>query len=344
MAANPCEPSPCAGVSASIPSNCQCPDPGIVLSGLNVVVSDSGNCPRRLQPLRDGSLNVLNGLLVVQQDPSDEKTPYVTWTQQPAIPYPALAITANASFGSFVVATGTLGTHYRLTPPSTASLALQTDGAGGLKFAAFPATVIPDPLAIGTLTVNTTLNASGLLNIGNVNGASIPSGTISNALGLNASNVVVKGSPIVQTAKALYYEDTIRDNTQTNFPNFILGANASCYIGNELSDTAGIAHVKDSFTIQIDQAGSYQIDWSGYFTKPSVSMSPSVWLFVNGVCKSTGIISLNTTTSSGGTAVGSHLMSLNVGDQISLKIASTASLSAACQLKNLQLMLTRYSA
>jgi hypothetical protein len=298
--------------------------------------------------LRDVSLNVLNGLLMVQQDPvSGAQTPNVVWTQQPAIPYPTLAITANASFSSFVVATGATGLHYRLTPPATANLALQTDGVGGFKLAAFPLTNIPDPLTIGTITANTAIVCNGLLTLGNVNGAAIPSGTIASAIGLSATNTLVKGSPSVQSAKAMYYEDTVRDNTQTNFPNQNLVANGNCYIGNELSDASGLAHVQDSFTIKIDQAGSYQIDWAGVFGKPIVNSasSPAVWLYINGVCKNAGAggLSVNYTYQVGATTVGSHLTSLNVGDLISLKISSTAATVVGCQLRNLQLILTRYA-
>ena len=45
----------------------------------------------------------------------------------------------------------------------------------------------------------------------------------------------------------------------------------------------------------------------------------------------------------GATVVGSHIMALNNGDLISFKVSPTASGSVACQLQNLQLILTRYA-
>lgn len=344
MAGNPCEPSPCAGVSASLPSNCQCADPGTILAGLNVIVSDSGNCPRRLLPLRDGDLNVLNSFLYLE---GNGATPSIKFTQQPAVPYPELAVIANASFGAFVVSTGDSGLHYRLSPPATANLVVQTDGSGGFKLASVPSASVPDPLTVNTLTVLETLNASGQINVGTVYGAAIPSGTIANAVGVSATGFFVKGSPVTQTAKALYYEDTVRDNTQSNFPNKTLLANGNCFIGNELSDVSGLAHVQDSFTIVIDVAGSYQIDWSGCFGKPLASSdaNPGVVLLINGSVKNSGMTGLSSsyTNKVGATIIGQHLVTLNNGDLISFKVSSTASASVACQLQNLQLILTRYA-
>lgn len=256
---------PCEGTQAQLPSQCQCPDPGTVALGGNVIVADQNLCPKRLLPLRDGSGNILGALIFIGGAGTPNAA--VQASNAPAVLYPPLSPASGQAFGALVIASGATGAHMRVLPPAIADLFLQTDGAGNVEFGPPPVATIPNPLNAVVLNVSgaTTLTGLATLN-GGIALAGVPTGTIANLLGFNSAGAVVSStssSPAAAINKALFYEDT--SLTAQNFPNRAIAPGSAAVIGNQIYSADGIAVISSSNTIKITAAGTYQIDWMGCF-------------------------------------------------------------------------------
>lgn len=259
---SPFPPTPCAGTQPTLPGNCACPDPGVVQTGQNVIVSDSNTCPRRLLPVYDGSGNVVSGVVAVIGSGS---VAIVQVTNQPEVLYPQLNIAANESFGQLIIASGANGLHYRVNPPGAANLFLQTDGAGAIEFNGPPAATVPDPLTIGTINVDTLLNVPGNITFAGTITGSVAAGTLITLLGLNSSNQIVSGNPATGISKAIFLDEPTGYLGQS-FPNLSIANNQLAQIaGSQPYATDAIAIITSAQTIEVTATGTYQVDWIGCF-------------------------------------------------------------------------------
>lgn len=317
--------APCAGTQATLPTQCQCSDPGLVQTGQNVVVTDANLCPRRLTPNYDGSGNVVSGFLVYQ---GNGNVATVEVTNQPAVSYPVLSLTSGESFGKIVVVSGSTGLHYQVNPPGAANLFLQTDGAGGLEFAAPPTATVPDPLSIGTLNLSTALNASCPVSItGTITATGIAAGSVVNFVGLNSSNQLVTGT-FSGISMSMFSDQT--GPTDTTYPNAVLLANGNCiFRAQTYSDDNIAAFGLDTTSIKILETGKYRVDWQGMFgpqTTAGGRFSPSLQLQKNSAPVANGMQGgIVASTNEGGVIVyessavtGVWVGSLNVNDILQL--------------------------
>lgn len=242
--------------------------------GKHLYVLDENFCPRRVQ----------NGAGFLARSGSGFK-----WTTEPRVALTEMEVADGDTFSHIVVALGTDGIFRRILPATGATGLLAANGNGAWTLEPLGTQPIPDPLTVGTINVST-LNA-GATNISDVVTFSvIGTDTITQQIGLNASNELVIGSvPTVSVAS--FFEN--QNLTDAGTPNWYpASASDYCVIGNELSDPDGIASVVDSRTIRVDQAGDYLIRWRGNFDgwKPSASVEldaisnakrPGIWLVVN---------------------------------------------------------------
>ena len=341
-------PKDCPGTQASLPNQCQCPDPGLVALGQDVLVTDSSLCPRRLIPARDGNGNVINGFLALIGSGLNAS---VQWVSQPSVVLPPLAVASGQSFGALIISSGPTGTQYVVVPPSALGLYLVTAGAGNLKFAALPAGSVPDPLSIGTLNLTTALNLTGTAAAafaGAISMTGLPAGTITNPVGLNVTNQLVKGS-LSTISKGWYFEAATR--TGTTYPNTALQTGGSCTIGNRLYDADGLASITNSTTLTLTVNGTYQIDWSGAFgTSAGGPNDPGISLVINGSIVNPGMRGLETTGAANYNTtpvVGRHIYAGNANDTISLQVVCPSLVgsdnsSTALNLRDVELVITKF--
>lgn len=351
MAGNPNTPRNCAGTQATLPSQCQCSDPGVVASGQDVIVADSNLCPRRLLPVRDVSGNVVGGFIVYAGTGQQES---VISTNQPSVPVPGVAVAAAQSFGSLLLCTGTAGLFQTLNPPATSNLFLQTDGAGGLELAAPPIASVPDPLTIGTINVNTLLNVTGNMDLTGVLNSAVAAGTITRLLGLDVSNNMVSGT-VSLISKALWYESSPLYSATPSYPNTSL-LTGSPFIAGYINDVDGItAYVSPGTALSVVGNGTYQIDWRGSFVYGNNSSicDLGLTLLINGAPANYGVQGAVQQGRSGGnnqaTAVvsGSHIQQLNAGTTISLSIRASQLNSSAApgtgyNLRGVEIIITKF--
>lgn len=330
---------PCAGTQAPLPQNCQCADPGVVNAGLNVIVNDAYLCPRRLQPMRDGSGNVINGVLAVV---GNGMTASVIWTNQPQVAYPQMAPLQSQSFGQIVIASGSTGAAFRLQPPAVPNLVLQTDGLGALEFGPIPPATVPDPLTVGTLTVNTLATVNQLV-VQGITGA-IAAGTIVSFLGLNATNQFVTGGIALLTMD-FFYEQPSR--TSTLFPNNALVNGGACTIGNHIGTPSGNVNVTNGTTLTIVNAGTYRIDWMGAFARPAAGTGTvGLSLSVGGNITNPGERGLQQSASNYATALvcGSDVEVINANTTIQIIVTGldSAPRTSGYNLQDVQVIITKF--
>lgn len=322
-------PGPCAGTQAQLPSQCQCPDPGVVSTGGNVIVADSNLCPRRLLPQRDGSGNVVSGLVACI---GSGQNAGIVMTNQPEVLFPLTAPTAGQSFGDLVLASGSTGAMFRLQAPATAGLFLQTDGTGLTEFGNPPSATVPNPLTTGTINVTTALNVTGTSDLTGAITLGVPSTGMVQLLGLNSSQEIVTTGPVINS-KAIYGESYPFAPT-TSYPNSGIANNANPWIGSgagTTTDPDGIVSITNTTTLAVVNTGWYEIDWQGCFglsnftTTNTYNAILELWLIVGG-----NVVNYGTQGAVGYEGCGpgnqqvqvhgNHLMQMNAGTTIQLQV------------------------
>lgn len=334
-----CNQSPCNCFQPDLQASaCECPDLGVVLRGVNVLVADQKFCSRRLLPPTDSNNNPIAGIL------SSSPTLGVTFTSAPAVNLPVLTATSGLQFQSIVAAQGTAGNLVQVRPAAN-GLFVQSSG-GQFILGPLPATSVPDPLTIGTINVGTLLNSTAPATLSGVVtlGAGTVAGTIVSLLGINGSGNVVLGSAST-VSKAMYYEAASGTDT-TVLPNRTTTANGFAVIGNELYDKDSIAHVTNSQTISIDKAGEYEIEWVSSFNNRAftpvgtASTRPALYLSVNANVVNFGQFQLTADSiSSSATVSGIHVQHLNIGDTIQLQAGPNVGTGT---LRDVRMVLTKF--
>jgi hypothetical protein len=287
---------------------------------------------------------VINGLLVITGSGQNAS---VGITNQPSVLYPALVVAAGQSFGALVIASGPGGLHQTITPPMTANLVLQTDGAGNLQFEPV-VTSVPDPLSIGTLNLATALNVNAPATFNGTITSALVAGVISKAIGLDASNKFVTGV-LTTNSKAWYYEAATA--VSTAYPNLGLVNGQYCTIGNRLYDADGLINIQSGTTLALNLAGAYQIDWTGAFSNPLTGTAyPGISLVINGTVVNPGQQGL---ASGGATLIGNttlisgtHIYAGAVNDAIQLQVinptAGSSSTLTGLNLRNVAMTITKF--
>jgi hypothetical protein len=353
--------SPCQGTQASLPTPGQCPDPGTVTQGGNVLVADTNFCPKRLLPIRDGSGNIIGAML--SDLGAGTPNSNIQFTNQPGVLYPPLSPVSGQAFGALIISSGANGLHFRVLPPAVADLFLQTDGAGNVEFGPPPVATIPNPLDAVVLNVSGATTLAGLATLnGGIALAGVPTGTIANLLGFNSAGAVVSStssSPAAAINKALFYEDT--SFTAQNFPNRTIAPGGAAVIGNQLYSADGIAVISASNTIKVTAAGTYQIDWMGCFGAATIGGTAGTFGLQLYSPTNAGIAAVGMQGATAGyqsspgsiwqgsTVAGSWMGPVNLDDTLQI-IATAPSYSgglpsatpAALQLRNVTVILTKF--
>lgn len=217
-------------------------------SGKFLAIYDSQFCPKRLQNVPGFLVRSGSGM---------------AFTTEPRVALVELEVAEGDTFNHIVVSLGTDGIWRRIKPGAGADGVLKADGNGHWILQDISTLfTVPDPLTIGTINV-ATLNAAATTISGLTTFSAMGTDTITQTIGLNAANELIKGStPTISVAS--YFENS--SLTDAGTPNWYpSSASDYCIIGNELSDPDGIASVQDSKTINIDVAGDYLIRWRGNF-------------------------------------------------------------------------------
>lgn len=242
---------------------CPFPGPGILSNPRAVAAFDYRN-----QPGQVPSPNVAS-FLVAYLDGNGN--PVVQWSNSPSVLPTSYPLALNQKFTGLLDAMGSSGGMRILTPTGLSAIAYLTanpDGTWNLSPA--PSSTIPDPLTIGTINANAlnsvTLNIAGLSTF-----TGLSAGTVTQNIGLNASNQLVTGNTSV-SAVAQYYENTSLVSVAT--PNSTVSIGTGVVIGNEIFDPNGLAHVQDAQTIVVDVKGTYLVRWGGTWGPVGAGASP----------------------------------------------------------------------
>lgn len=242
----------CDGSTAPVVSSaCPHADPGIQNPASYIATFD--------YQFAEGRLATGAGLLVNQVDSNGNGS--ITWSIGPNVPFTQFNLPLNTAITGILAALGAQGSMRRLVPTADGVLfGRASDGSWHLG--AIPIATVPDPLTVNLLGATTaditTLNVTGLSTF-----SGLAAGTITQTIGLDASNHLITGA-LGHPSLAMYYESTSRTSVAT--PNSALTQGQAVVIGNELFDPDSISHVQDSTTIVIDTAGTYRIEWTGYIT------------------------------------------------------------------------------
>lgn len=227
---------------------CECVDPGIETSLRHITGLDNKLCNRRLQ-------NAAGFLTATNNGGSGTYT--ISFTSEPKVPYTIFEVGEGTQFAGLVAAMGDTGIHRRIKP--TFAGYVQTDATGNFFLGGAPEATVPDPLTVTTLNAGTAnigaANISGITTLTGLN-----SDTITQTIGLNGSNQLVKGSSLTAQT-AMFYENPTMLSAAT--PNSSISPGGLLTIGNEIFDSDAIASVVNSQNIRVDKAGLYQIRWMG---------------------------------------------------------------------------------
>lgn len=280
-----CNQSPCCcGSSPCQPANVvyqsTCTDPGSNNTGAHLSILDNSFCARRLLNGAGFLENRQTGSGWAQQ-----------WTTAPTVPLGTFQAVTNTAFGNFVII-GSDGVWKQLLGPATAGLVLTTNGLGQFLAAVPPAATVPDPLTVNTLNT-TTLNVAG---VATFNGTEIfnnvPSATITQTIGLNASNQLVIGTAATTGVQTCMFYETPTSPGATS-PNEATAPNALLTIGNLLNDSVlpavpggALITAINATTLQVVTAGWYNLDACAQIN----GTSEIAWinLQINGITVNTG--------------------------------------------------------
>lgn len=308
----------------------ECTDPGTLNPARFLSVLDYKFCERRLTNAP--------GFLVANQNGSGNFG--IGFTTIPQVQLNEYVATADTTFGNLVV----MGADYRwryLQGPASLGLFLQTDSNGNLFFGSPPAATVPDPLAINDLSVANTATINDLVTNGTVTLNNIPSGTVTNLLGLDASNEVVTQSLAAGISASMFFESSTSPNSGTA-PNKTKTNGQYLVIGNRLFDSgANLISVSTSESITVNVAGKYLLIWQAQ-TRSGGAAAPKmgVWLEINGVIVNwgTGRTDGEVTAGAASTPVfwqlsGMEARSLAANDVLKLQLSEVATNSEIFEVR-----------
>lgn len=287
-----------------------CADPGMDAVGKHLVILDSQWCQKRLQNQTGFLYYGQNGL---------------RFSDSPRVPLAELSVEEGDTFGSIVINSGSNGIFRRVVPAAGVDGFLKADGAGNLVFADPSQDSIPDPLTVTTINV-TDLNVENINSTGTPTFNDLQTDTITQVIGLNASDQLVKGTQQTVSVASFYETAPLTSLARPNYK-YPSTSTGPVIIGNEISDPDSIASVQDQFTVKIDKAGDYTIEWRGSFSgwspdgnnSAGPSFMPGVWLTINSVIVDKGNIEGFQDRNISTPVYGKYQANgLNVGDKIQL--------------------------
>ena len=292
---NPCSCSPCQPANAVYQGTCA--DPGAATSLRHVQGLDSSFCERRLLP-GDG------GYLVARATGSGGWL--ISFTTEPVVPLSNITAVQSQTFGQFIVQ-GSDNIMRTLTGPAIANLYPRTNAAGQITFETLPNATVPDPLVVNNLTVVTNAKVADLQITGTATATGLATGTLTNILGIDGSNNIIKGTLAVTGSQcASFFESPASPTPAGAGPNNTCTAGAALIIGNLLFDSTGVVGgglftVTNATTLTCLTAGTYVVDFGGRLSTRAASVTNrrySIALLVNGLVVNAGNGTNNTSAES----------------------------------------------
>lgn len=275
-----CGCSQCAPASVALQGNCT--DPTVIAQGRHLSVLDAQFCLRRLQ---NGS-----GYLVARQTGSG--TWVLGFTTEPVVPLSSFQAVTGQVFGDLLVQ-GSDNIMRTLLGPASAGLVMMTNAAGQLVFAALPPATVLDPLTVTTLTVTGTATIAAMILTGTINFTGLATGTITQTIGLNASNDLIIGSAATTGVQSCMFYEQATSPGVAPWPNQSVTAGNDLTIGNLLSDSVlpavpggALITPTNAQTLTVLTAGWYDMWWCGQVE--GSNGSPSINLLINGVNVNSG--------------------------------------------------------
>lgn len=319
---------------------CACQDPGLEVTGRGLPIYDYAFCQRRLQ----------NASGVLECFVNGSGNAMIKWSAEPKIRYTELEVADGSTFSHLVAALGDSGTPRRLVPAEGADGFLRAKN--GVWSLVDPTTegdelfTVPDPLTLTTLNV-TSLNATTPVVSGTPTFSGLSTDTITQTIGLNASNQLVKGSSTTISVARFFENPTL---LSTSLPNDT-AANASAPVkfSYEIYDADNIASPTGADGVKIDKTGEYVIEWFGQFTgrDPSAGTAgpeynPGLWLYINGALVSWGNDKAITQNRLRGDSVsGKEVMHLNANDLLTIRLNGGA-FPSNTGLRGVGMVLTKF--
>lgn len=331
-----CYPNPCCGSCVS--SEIACADPGLETVGKHLAVLDDQFCLRRI-PNAPGFVWMTENGIQASSDPQVQLT--------------TLEVAENVEFGSLVINMGSNGNFRKVVPAAGVDGILRAQN-GRLIFQdpSNSGFVVPDPLTLTQLNVST-LNATTSTFSGTTTFNNLPTDTVTQFVGLNGSNQLVKGA-LAALSVAQFYESVSFGSGAT--PNFTFPSTASSpvKVNNEITDIDGLAHAISDTDIQIDVAGWYIIDWIGQYSgyradggnSSGTSFRPALWLYINNILRDRGNVEGYQDRNVACTALGTCVQLMAAGDVIQLRgngsMRSPLLENRGTGLQGVKLTLTKY--
>ena len=184
-----------------------------------------------------------------------------------------------------------------LTGPAVANLYPRTNAAGQITFETLPTATVPDPLVVNNLTVVTNAKVADLQITGTATATGLATGTLTNIVGLNSSNELIKGTIAVTGSQcAMFFENPTSPGIAT--PNLNITAGQPCTIGNLLFDSAwpngvvgaGVLITATNIqTLTVLTAGTYVIDFGALTIRNGQTTANfGVQLSINGIVVNNG--------------------------------------------------------
>lgn len=332
---SPCSCSPCQPANTVYQGTCT--DPGSATSLRHVLGLDSSFCPRRLLP-NDG------GYLVARATGSGGWI--IDFTTEPVVPLSNVTAVQKKTFGQFIVQ-GSDNIMRTLTGPAIADLYPRTNAAGQITFDTLPPASVPDPLVVNHLTVVTNAKVADLQITGTATASGLGTGTLTNVLGIDGSNNIIKGTIAVTGSQCASFFESLSSPSPAGLgPNNVATAGQPLFIGNLLYDSttpagnvAGLFVVTNSKTLTCITAGTYVVDFGGRLSCTAAIVNTnkySIGLSVNGIVVNSGNGTNNTSATNTTAEVrnvnlwGQNMRRFAVNDTIQLVVGSNsgANLSA----------------
>lgn len=322
---------------------CPCEDPGLETSLRHAVGLDHAMCQRRLQ----------NASGVLECFVNGSGTATIKWSPEPKLRYTELEVADNSPFSHLVAALGDNGIPRRLIPAEGADGFLRAKN-GQWVLADFNTGddgeslfTIPDPLTLTELNV-TTLKVKTPTIEGTPTYSGLTTDTVTQTIGLNADNKLVKGSTPTISVAHFFENGTPLTNSSPNSTATSTTA-AVVFADGVLYDSGGIATTNGSREIRVTKTGDYRIDWFGNFNGKNLGASAAgdnkqvgLWLWINDTITSWGTAKYVIQTNYRGTPVsGSHVTKLNAGDKITLRLAGDITTNKVA-LTGVGLVLTKF--
>tara|TARA_R110000868_G_scaffold387620_1_gene656238 strand:- start:3243 stop:4151 length:909 start_codon:yes stop_codon:yes gene_type:complete len=282
----------------------------------------------------------------------------IGFTTEPVVPLSNVTAVQSQTFGQFIVQ-GSDNIMRTLTGPAIADLYPRTNAAGQITFETLPTATVPDPLVVNDLTVVTNAAISDLQITGTATATGLATGTLTNVLGLNAANEIIKGTIAVTGSQcAMFFESPTSPAASSPNANPSTADGNNLIIGNLLFDSAWpngvpgagvLLTATNTQTITVLTAGVYVIDFGALIVRGTVTdadPTPSrgratVQLTINGAIVNNGNGSDIEGSANAHNVWGQEMRRLAANDVVRLTLAANY---AASRVFNVRVNFTRLGA